>query len=70
MRIRVSVPELAVELRDVLRRAGCIAVQTAPGTLQVTVPDAPSPEQERRELNAYISTWAAARDVQTELLDD
>jgi hypothetical protein len=41
MQIRVPVPELAIELRDLLRRAGCIATQTGPGTLQVTVPDAP-----------------------------
>ena len=70
MRIRVSEPEHVVELRDVLRRAGCIAVQTGPDTLQVTIPEALSVEQERRELAVYVGTWAAARDVEAELLDD
>jgi hypothetical protein len=70
MQIRVPVPELVIELRDLLRRAGCIAAQTGPDTLQVTVPDAPNAEQERREVEAYLARWTAANGVQAELLDD
>lgn len=70
MRIRLSAPELVLELRDVLRRAGCIAAQTGPDTLEATIPEAVSVEQERRELEAYVRMWAAARDVEADLLED
>ena len=59
MFIRVSDPTLVIDLRD-LRRAGCIAVQMGPDTLDVAVPDAPTRGQEAREVRAYVRTWTAA----------
>ncbi len=70
MFIRVSDPNLVTDLRDQLRRAGCIAVQTGPDRLLVEVPDAPSQGQEARELRAYLRTWTAAHGVEAELLDE
>jgi len=33
------------------------------------VPDAPSDEQELRELRTYLATWRAARDTEAEIVD-
>ena len=70
MRIRVSDAESILDLRDHLRRAGCIAVQVAPGTLQVEVPDAPNAGQEAREVRVYLVTWTARRGVEAEIAGD
>ena len=68
MRIQVSDnPELVRDLRDHLRGVGCIAVEVAPSLIEVTVPDAPSAAQERRELGAYLATWTASRGVEPDL---
>jgi hypothetical protein len=64
MFIRVSNPTLVIDLRDQLRRAGCIAVQIGPDTLDVAIPDAPTRGQEEREVRAYIRTWTAAHGVE------
>jgi hypothetical protein len=69
MLIRIDEPELVVDLRDHLRMVGCIAAKVGPDLLSVTVPDAPTDDQERRELRAYLATWTAARGVDTELVD-
>jgi hypothetical protein len=65
MRIKVSgEPQLVNDLRDHLRSVGCIAAVVGPDEVEATVPDAPSDEQELRELRAYLATWRAARDAQ------
>jgi hypothetical protein len=59
MKIRLDDPSSLEDLRDFLRRAGCLADPVGPDTLEVTVPRAPSPEQERRELEIYLAVWRA-----------
>ncbi len=68
MFIRVSDPTLVIDLRDQLRRAGCIAVQMGPDTLDVVVPDAPTRGQEAREVRAYVRTWTAAYGVEADVV--
>ena len=70
MLIRVHEPDLAVDLRDHLRTVGCIAAKVGPDLVRATVPDAPTAGQERRELSVYLATWAAARGVEAEVVDD
>lgn len=70
MLMLIDEPELVVDLRDHLRMVGCIAARVGPDLLSVTVPDAPTDDQERRELRAYLATSTAARGVDTELVDD
>jgi hypothetical protein len=59
MKIRLDDPSSLEDLRDFLRRAGCAADPIGPDTLEVTVARAPSPEQERRELEIYLAVWRA-----------
>jgi hypothetical protein len=70
MFIRVSDPTLVNDLRDQLRRAGCIAVQIGLDTLEVAVPDAPTRGQEAREVRAYVRTWTAAEGVEADVVAD
>jgi hypothetical protein len=42
-----------------LQRAGCVAEQVSPHTLEVSVPSALDQEQARRELNVYLASWQA-----------
>jgi hypothetical protein len=70
MFIRVSNPTLVIDLRDQLRRAGCIAVQIGPDTLDVAIPDAPTRGQEEREVRAYIRTWTATHGVEADVVAD
>ena len=70
MFIRVSDPTLVNDLRDQLRRAGCIAVQMGLDTLEVAVPDAPTRGQEAREVRVYVRTWTAAHGVEADVVTD
>ena len=69
MRIRLNGhPELVTDLRDHLRAAGCIAVEMAEDTIEATIADAPTVEQEAREMRAYVRAWVATRNVEPELV--
>jgi hypothetical protein len=71
MRIQLSGhPALVGDLRDHFRGVGCIAVIVSPDTVEATIADAPTAEQERRELRAYLATWVAARGVEAELVEE
>jgi hypothetical protein len=70
MRIWISDQEHITDLRNTLRRAGCIAVQNGPTTLDVAVPDAPTSAQEAREVRAYLRAWTAAHGVETDVFGD
>ena len=59
MKIRLDHPSSLEDLRDFLRRAGCVADPADPETLEVSVARAPSSEQERRELEIYLAVWRA-----------
>ena len=59
MKIQLDQAASLEDLCDVLRRAGCVAEPVGPDTLEVTVPRAPSREQERRELEIYLAVWRA-----------
>jgi hypothetical protein len=70
MRIRIGDQEHITDLRDTLRRAGCIAVQNGPTTLDVAGPDAPTSAQEAREVRAYLRTWTAAHGIKADIIGD
>lgn len=46
-------------LQNLLRQAGCVAEERRAHGLEVFLPDAPSEDQARRELNVYLATWQA-----------
>ena len=70
MLIRVLDPQFTIDLRDQLRRAGCIAVQMGPDLLDVAVLDAPTSDQAEREVRAYLRTWTAAHGIEADVLQD
>jgi hypothetical protein len=55
----VSDPEIVPVLQYFLQRAGCVAEQLGPHTLEVKVPSALDEAQARRELNVYLASWQA-----------
>jgi hypothetical protein len=59
LHVFISNPRLLRDLQNSLRRAGCIAEQRRSHELEVYVPEAPSEDQARRELNVYLATWQA-----------
>jgi hypothetical protein len=70
LRIRISDRRLLREVLDLFRRAECIAEQASADSIEVYVPRAPSPDQARREVEVYLSTWQARHPEATaELLD-
>jgi hypothetical protein len=70
LRIGVEDRDLVLDLRDHLRSIGCIALEAGPGEVEVTIPDALTAAQERRELQTYMRLWSAARDVDVEIVND
>jgi hypothetical protein len=48
-----------MNLRNSLRRVGCVAEERRSHELDVFVPAAPSEDQARREVNVYLATWQA-----------
>jgi hypothetical protein len=58
--IRVTTPAHADALRRFLREVH-VDVQRAghPSLVAATIPDAPTPVHERRELQGYLATWNA-----------
>ncbi len=70
MKIRLSHPALAHDLREFLRRAECDAREEGEGMLTVYVPDAYGDEQARLELDLYLKAWQASHpDVEVDLFE-
>jgi hypothetical protein len=68
MRIRLSDAELLGDLLAHFERAGFTVQRAGEDALEVTRPDAPSPEQEHREVEIHLRIWRAmnpAADVET-----
>jgi hypothetical protein len=59
MRVRISDAHLLGDLQSFLEAAECRVRKVGPGTLDVTVSRAPSPEQAAREIGLYLKTWQA-----------
>jgi hypothetical protein len=59
MRIRIDDPLLIPDLLVFLERVRCGVRKLRGGVLEVSVPEAPSPEQACRELELYLLAWHA-----------
>jgi hypothetical protein len=59
MQIQVSDAHLLGDLRAFLESAECHVRELGPGTLDVVMPRAPSPEQAEREVRIYLQAWQA-----------
>jgi hypothetical protein len=59
LHVYISNPRMLRSLQDLLRQAGCVAVERRSHQLEVYLPGAPSEDQARRELNVYLATWQA-----------
>jgi hypothetical protein len=57
VRLRLSDPELAENLRDFLERRECAVVQIDADTLEVELPHEHHAEQARLELDLYLRVW-------------
>ena len=57
MRVRLSDPELADNLRDFLERRECAVVQIDAETVEVELPHELHSEQARLELDLYLRVW-------------
>jgi hypothetical protein len=57
VRLRLSDPELAENLRDFLERRECVAVQVDAVTLEVELPHELHAEEARLELDLYLRVW-------------
>jgi hypothetical protein len=57
VRLRLSNPELADNLRDFLERRECAVVQVDAETLEVEFPHELHAEQARVELDLYLRVW-------------
>ena len=57
MRLRLSDPELADNLRDFLERRECAVVQIDAETLEVELPHKLHAEQARLERDLYLRVW-------------
>jgi hypothetical protein len=59
LRVRISDAALLDDLRTFLEAAECPVRNVGLGTLDVTMPRAPSSEQAEREVAIYLRTWQA-----------
>lgn len=59
MNVLLRHPALMADLLSFLRRANCVVRQTAPDTLEATIPDAFDDRQARLELELYLRVWHA-----------
>lgn len=59
MLIRLDDPLLADDLCAHFRRSGFTAEAVGGSIVEVHRPDAPSPEQERREVELHLRVWRA-----------
>ena len=62
MRLRLSDPELAENLRDFLERRECAVVQVDVDTLAVELPHELHAHQARLELDLYLRVWQSIHD--------
>lgn len=70
MRIRTCDPNLLDGLRAHFERSGFAAVITDDADLDVRRPDAPSAEQEAREIELHLKVWRLLQpDLAIELVD-
>jgi len=70
MHVYISDPSLLRNLEELLRRTGFIAEQSRSHELEISVPNAPSEAQARRELNVCLATWQALnRDVEAYIVE-
>jgi len=57
--IRLDDPALVSDLRDSLRRRGCISIEVSRDTVQVLLADAPSEREAQREIRTHLDAWLA-----------
>jgi hypothetical protein len=57
MNVRLGHRALMPELVTFLRKVDCVVEQTAPDTLEATIPGALDERQERLELELYLRAW-------------
>jgi hypothetical protein len=62
VRLRLSDPELADNLRDFLERRECAVVQIDVETLEVELPHELHAQQARLELDLYLRVWQSIHD--------
>lgn len=68
MNLHLTDPELMPDLLAFLRRVHCVASQTGPETVEVSLPEALDDEQARMEIDLYLWAWRLINpgaDVQT-----
>jgi hypothetical protein len=59
MQLRISEPTHLPDLRQHFERSGFITNRVNDATIEAWRPDARSPEQERREIEAHVAVWRA-----------
>jgi hypothetical protein len=70
MRLRTGDPALLDDLRARFERSGFVVGTTSDADLDGRRPDAPSPEQEAREIEVHLKVWRIMQpDAHVELLD-
>jgi hypothetical protein len=71
MQLRLSDnPALIPELRQHFERSGFVTNRVSEDTIEAWRPDAPSAEQERREIGLHLAVWRAMHaGIATELID-
>jgi hypothetical protein len=70
MRLRTGDPTLLDDLRAHFERSGFAVECTGDADLDVRRPDAPSAEQEAREIELHLKVWRAMQpNIQVELVD-
>jgi hypothetical protein len=62
VRLRLSDPELADNLRDFLERRACATAQIDAETLEVELPHELHAQQARLELDLYLRVWQSLHD--------
>jgi hypothetical protein len=70
MRLRTGDLTLLDEVRADFERSGFVVEKTGDDDLDVRRPDAPSPEQEAREIEMHLQVWRVMHpSVRVELVD-
>jgi len=59
MELQLSDPALLADLRQHFERSGFVTNRVSEDTIEAWRPDAPSPEQECREIEAHLAVWRA-----------
>jgi hypothetical protein len=70
MRLRICDPTLLDDVRAHFERSGFAVESTGDADLDVRRPDAPSPEQEAREIEVHLKVWRIMQpSIPVELVD-